>query len=313
MKRICLVFIMAVSVLFMLNACTQQEGQKGPYLAKVGKATITQADYERELKSLPEFAQQLFEGAEGKERFLDELIKKELLYQEALKKGLDKDEEFKQKIEEFKKITLIGYLLEKEVEEKAELTDQEVEDYYEQHKEDFANITQMRASHILVKTEAEAQAVLERIKKGESFAKVAREKSIDPGSARNGGDLGYFSSGQMVPEFEAAAARMKTGEISPPVKTKFGYHIIQVTDKKIGKTIEFEKVKTLIYQRLSADKQKDIFDSYIAKLRNSYKVDVNKEALSQMFKGGEKSEQADETQQEGEETPLKERPEAEKK
>jgi peptidyl-prolyl cis-trans isomerase C len=303
---------MAVSVLFLLHACAQQEGKKGPYLAKVGKATITQADYERELKSLPEFAQQLFEGAEGKERFLDELIKKELLYQEAQQKGLDKDEEFTQKIEEFKKITLIGYLLEKEVEEQAELTDQEVKDYYEQHKEDFANITQMRASHILVKTEDEAKLVLERIKKGESFAKVAREKSIDPGSARNGGDLGYFSSGQMVPEFEAAAARMKKGEISPPVKTKFGYHIIQVTDKKVGKTIEFDKVKTLIYQRLSADKQKDIFDSYIAKLRNSYKVDVNQEALSKMFGGEEKSEQADEKQQEDTETPLKESPEAEK-
>ena len=312
MKRNCLVFIMAVSVLFLLYACAQQEGKKGPYLAKVGKATITEADYERELKSLPEFAQQLFEGAEGKERFLDELIKKELLYQEAQQKGLDKDEEFKQKIEEFKKITLIGYLLEKEVEEQAELTDQEVKDYYEQHKEDFANITQMRASHILVKTESEAQQVLERIKKGESFAKVAREKSIDPGSARNGGDLGYFSSGQMVPEFEAAAARMKKGEISPPVKTKFGYHIIQVTDKKVGKTIEFDKVKTLIYQRLSADKQKDIFDSYIAKLRNSYKVDVNQEALSKMFGGEEKSKQADEKQQEDTETPLKESPEAEK-
>jgi peptidyl-prolyl cis-trans isomerase C len=303
---------MAVSVLFLLNACAKQDGQKGPYLAKVGKATITQADYERELKSLPEFAQQLFEGAEGKERFLDELIKKELLYQEAQQKGLDKDEEFTQKIEEFKKITLIGYLLEKEVEEKAELTDQEVKDYYEQHQEDFANITQMRASHILVKTESEAQQVLGRIKKGESFAKVAREKSIDPGSARNGGDLGYFSSGQMVPEFESAAARMKKGEISPPVKTKFGYHIIQVTDKKVGKTIEFDKVKTLIYQRLSADKQKDIFDSYIAKLRNSYKVDVNQEALSKMFGGEEKSEQADEKQQEDTETPLKESPEAEK-
>ena len=312
MKRNCFVFILAVSVLFLLNACTQQEAQKGPYLAKVGKTTITQAEYERELKSLPEFAQQLFEGAEGKERFLDELIKKELLYQEAQKKGLDKDEEFRQKIEEFKKITLIGYLLEKEVEEKAEVTDQEVKEYYEQHKEDFANITQMRASHILVKTESEAQEVLERIKKGESFAKVAREKSIDPGSARNGGDLGYFSSGQMVPEFEAAAARMKKGEISPPVKTKFGYHIIQVTDKKVGKTIEFDKVKTLIHQRLSADKQKDIFDSYIAKLRNNYTVDVNQEALSEMFGEEEKSEQADEEQQSGAETPLKERPGAEK-
>ena len=272
-----IIFMLTISLLFAFVACAKKEEQKGPYLAKVGNTKITQADLEREIKNLPEFAQKLFEGSGGKEKFLDELIKKELLYQEALKKGIDKDAEYQRKVEEFKKLTLIGQLLEKEIETKAKVTDQDVKDYYEKHKEELASVSQIRASHILVKTEEEAKKILERLKKGEDFAKIAKKSSIDPGSAKNSGDLGFFSSGQMVPEFEAAAARLKTGEISEPVKTKFGYHIIKVTDKKMGKPVEFEKVKNVIFQRLSAEKQKEFFDSYIEDLKKSYKVEINKE------------------------------------
>jgi peptidyl-prolyl cis-trans isomerase C len=289
MKRFT-VFMLTISLLFAFGACAKKEEQKGTYLAKVGNTKITQADLERELKNLPEFAQKLFEGAGGKEKFLDELIKKELLYQEALKKGLDKDAEYLRKVEDFKKLTLIGQLLDREIETKAKVTDQDVKNYYEKHKEDLTSVSQIRASHILVKTEQEAKKILERLKKGEDFAKIAKKSSIDPGSAKNGGDLGFFSSGQMVPEFEAAAARLNIGEISEPVKTKFGYHIIKVTDKKMGKPVEFEKAKNVIFQRLSAEKQKEFFDSYIEDLKKSYKVEINKQAIANLSAGEEKKE-----------------------
>jgi peptidyl-prolyl cis-trans isomerase C len=289
-----IIFMVTISLVFAFVACAKKGEQKGPYLAKVGNTKITQTDLEREIKNLPEFAQKLFEGSGGKEKFLDELIKKELLYQEALKKGIDKDAEYQRKVAEFKKLTLIGQLLEKEIETKAKVTDQDVKDYYEKHKEELASVSQIRASHILVKTEEDAKKILERLKKGEDFAKIAKKSSIDPGSAKNGGDLGFFSSGQMVPEFEAAAARLKTGEISDPVKTKFGYHIIKVTDKKMGKPVEFEKVRNVIFQRLSAERQKEFFDSYIEGLKKSYKVELNKEAISKLSTGEEKKEGAQE-------------------
>ncbi len=277
------VSIVIISLLFAFGACAQKgEQQKGPYLAKVGNVTITQADFEREIKSLPEFAQKFFQGPEGKEKFLDELVKKELLYQEALKKGLDKDAEFKKKIEDFRKITLITQLLEKEIETKAKLTEQDAKAYYDKHKDELASVSQIKASHILVKTEGEAKNILARIKKGEDFAAIARKSSIDPGSAKNGGDLGFFSSGQMVPEFETVALKMKPGEISEPVKTKFGFHIIKVTDKKMGKPVEFEKVKSAIMQRIAAEKQKEVFDSYIENLKKNAKVDINKDALAKL-------------------------------
>ncbi len=308
MRRI-IGFMLAVPLLFSFIACAKKEEQKGPYLAKVGTAKITEADLEQELKSLPEFAQQLFEGIEGKKKFLDELIKKELLYQEAIKRGLDKDAEYRRKLEEFRKLTLISTLLEKEIEEKAKVTDQDIKDYYEKHKAELSSVSQIKASHILVKTEGEAEKILERLKKGEDFATLAKKYSIDPGSAKNGGDLGYFSPGQMVPEFESAAAKLKPGEISEPIKTKFGYHIIKVTDKKTGKPVEFEKIKGVLSQRLAAEKQKDFFDSYIEDLKKTYKVEINEEAISKLSEGAEKKEETEqepETSGESKEEPKQE-------
>jgi parvulin-like peptidyl-prolyl isomerase len=278
MKRV-LVLLFTISLVF---ACAKKEEKKGPYLAKVGDTVITQADFEREMKGLPEFVQKMFEGDSGREKFLDELIKRELLNKEALKKGLDKDSEYLKKLEDFKKITLVGLLLQKEIESKVKVSDQDVKDYYEKNKEKFAPVNQIRASHILVKTEEEAKKISERLKKGEDFTQLAKKYSIDTVSAKNGGDLGFFSRGQMAPEFEAAASRLKPGEISDPIKTQFGYHIIKVTDKKMGQVVEFEKVKNLISQNLVAEKQKEFFDSYIEGLKKSYKVEINKEALSKL-------------------------------
>jgi parvulin-like peptidyl-prolyl isomerase len=165
-----------------------------------------------------------------------------------------------------------------------------VKAYYEMHKDELESISQIRASHILVKTEEEAQKIAGRLKKGEDFATLAKKVSIDTASAKNGGDLGFFSAGQMVPEFESAAAKLKPGEISQPVKTKFGYHVIRVAEKKMGKPLEFEKIKSALFQRLSAEKQKDFFDSYIENLKKTYKVEINKEAVSKLGTEGEKQE-----------------------
>jgi len=286
MKKIAIGLVLTLALI----SCSKKGAeQKGPFLAKVGNTTITQADYDREFQSLPEYAQQLFADEQGREKFLNEIINKEMLHQEALKKGLDKTPEFQKKVEEFKKVTLVTELFEKDVMAKAKVSDQEVKDYYDQHKEEFAPTTQIKASHILVKTEDEAKKVMERLKKGEKFADIAKAVSIDKGSAINGGDLGYFSKGQMVPEFENAASSMNIGDISSvPVRTQFGYHIIKVTDKKKGSIIEFEKIKAMISQKLTGGKQKEAFDQYIAELKKNYKVEINKDVVAMPSAGSEK-------------------------
>jgi peptidyl-prolyl cis-trans isomerase C len=274
----------AIILLMMaLFACSKKEATQtaptGPFLAKVGNTAITQADLDREMKSLPEYAQQMFNTEDGRQRFLDELVKKEMLYQEALKKGLDQTPEFNQKVADFRKLTLISQLIDKEVISKSKVSDQEIRDYYNKHREDFTTTSQIRASHILVKTEDEAKKVLERLNKGEKFETLAKELSIDKGSARNGGDLGFFGRGQMVPEFEKAAAGMKVGEISGPVKTQYGYHIIKVTGRKAGPVVDFDRVKEVIAQRLSGERQKEAFDKYIDGIKKNYNIVINSQAI----------------------------------
>lgn len=279
MKKILFACLIAV----VLVSCSKMDsGQKGSgeVYAKVGSANITQADFDREFQTLPDYAQKMFEDEGGRERFLEEIIKKEILYQEALKKNFDKSADFQKKLEEFKKLTLISELFEKEIMTKAKVSDQDVKDFYEKNKQDFATVSQIKASHILVKTEDEAEKILARLSKGDKFEDIAKAASIDKATAKNGGDLGFFSKGQMVPEFESAAGSLKVGETSRPVKTPFGYHIIKVTDKKAGPVVEFDKIKGMIAQKLTADKQKEVFDAYINEVRKGVKVEINKEALA---------------------------------
>ena len=278
MRKVVLLCVVALA----LVSCSRKEAEvKGPYLAKVDNTTVTQADFDREFQALPDYAQQMFTDDAGKEKFLNEIINKELLYKEAVKKGYDKGQDYLKKVEEFKKLSLVSELFEKEIMAKAKVSDQEVKDYYDKNRDDFIVAKEIRASHILVKTEDEAQKVLSRLKKGEKFEAIAKAVSIDTGSAKNGGDLGFFKKGQMVPEFERAAAALKVGEItSAPVKSPFGYHSIKVTDKKTGDAIPFDKVHDLVSQKLSGEKQKTVFDAYLAELKKTHKVEINKEALT---------------------------------
>jgi peptidyl-prolyl cis-trans isomerase C len=246
----------------------------------------------REMAGLPDMAKAFFQGAEGTSKFVDELVKRELLYLEAKKKGLDKAEDFQKKVEDFKKITLINQLLEKEIEAWSKIGDEEARQYYDTHREDFIARNQVRVSHILVKSEEDAAKVYERLRKGEDFGKVASELSLDKATAKSGGDLGSFKRGEMAKELEEAAFKLKKGEPSMPVKMKDGIHILKVTDVK-GTAADFDTVKGAIVQRLTSMKQKEGFDKYIEDLKKTYKTEVNKDALAKLASPAAPSEKAE--------------------
>ncbi|WP_165916373.1 peptidylprolyl isomerase [Marinisporobacter balticus] len=138
--------------------------------------------------------------------------------------------------------------------EDLKLTDKKLEADYKKNEAVYTK-DQTKASHILVEDEKTAKDLLKRIKSGEDFGKLAKEFSKDPGSAMNGGDLGIFGKGMMVPEFEAVAFSLKPGEVSDPVKTQFGYHIIK------GDTIKFEDVKEKIRMDMIQKKIVDQLDA----------------------------------------------------
>ncbi|MBA2874803.1 peptidylprolyl isomerase [Thermaerobacillus caldiproteolyticus] len=170
----------------------------------------------------------------------------------------------------------LDLLRQKAAMEDIKVTEKELKKYYDEYK------PKIRASHILVKDEKTAKEIKEKLDKGEDFAKLAKEYSQDPGSAQKGGDLGWFGPGKMVKEFEDAAYSLKVGEISQPVKTEFGYHIIKVTDKEKKKPynemkdeIEFEVKKS----KLDATK----VESKVEKLVKEADVQVKDDDLKSVF------------------------------
>ena len=280
MKKL-LILILGLG-LILVAGCDKFEKPSGAYIAKVNNSVISEDDFHKEISLIPEWARKNFSGKEGKERFLQELINKELIYQDAINRGLQNDRELAEKIEEFRKMSLLTIVLKQEIEEKAEVTESEIKEFYDGNPENFKTGEEVRARHILVDTEEKANDILNSIIKGESFTELAKTFSMDKGSAQNGGDLGFFSRGRMIPEFEETAFSLKKGEPSKPVKTTYGYHIIEVTDKREGSQIKFEEAKENIKNQLVKEKQKALFESYIETLKNKTDIKTDEERLSSM-------------------------------
>lgn len=160
--------------------------------------------------------------------------------------------------------------------EDVKVTEDELKQYYNQYK------PQIRASHILVKDEKTAQEIKAKLDKGEDFAKLAKEYSQDAGSAQNGGDLGWFGPGKMVKEFEDAAYALNVGQVSQPVKTEYGYHIIKVTDKK--KKPSYEQMKEEIEFEVKKNKiDSSKMESKVEKLIKDANVQVKDSDLKNAF------------------------------
>jgi peptidyl-prolyl cis-trans isomerase C len=189
-----------------------------------------------------------------------------MVTQAADKKNLADNPDFKRRLAFLRNKLLMGYELQQEA--KTALTDQALHQTYDEAVKSMAGQEEVRARHILVQGEDEAKAILEQLKKGADFATLAKEKSKDPGAAE-GGDLGYFTKDQMVPEFADVAFKMYPGQLSNPVKTQFGWHVIKLEDKRTKQPPEFEKVKDQIEAYLARKAQTE----FIAKLRQNAKVE----------------------------------------
>jgi len=159
------------------------------------------------------------------------------------------------------------------------IEDKDIEDFYQKNLAQFAVPAQMKAHHILVKEEAEAKELLATLEKEPAkFSDLAREKSTCP-SGKEGGDLGSFGEGQMVPEFDAACKTAEIGKIVGPVKTQFGYHIIRVDERQPAGNRKLEEVKEQIKGHLLPQKQQEAFKVYIEELKKEFSVKIHQEKL----------------------------------
>jgi peptidyl-prolyl cis-trans isomerase C len=234
-------------------------------LATVNGTQITDEDLKLAMEDLgPSLPQQL----EGKARdayLLDYLIDGQLVVQKALADKADQGAEFAKRLAYYRDKLLMESVLTK-VAKDAE-TDAAMKKIYDEAAAEQKPEEEVHARHILVGSEADAQAVLKRLKAGEDFAKVAKEMSKDPGS--EGGDLGWFTKDRMVPEFAEAAFKLKDGELSDPVKSQFGWHIIQVEGKRQKQFPPFDQVKDQIARYIVQKSQGDL----ILKLREGAKIE----------------------------------------
>ncbi|AOV06477.1 foldase protein PrsA [Sporosarcina ureilytica] len=177
--------------------------------------------------------------------------------------------------EDFKKDVIQYLSIRKLMEPRVEVTDEEIETYFEENKDSFNVEEQVEARHILVEDEKTANEIEQKLKDGEDFAELAKEYSTDEGSGALGGDLGFFTRGRMVPEFEEKAFSMKVGEISEPVKTEYGYHIIEVLDKKEAKDATLEDNIVEIREKLFEDKMQAEYVTWLEDAREKYDIKNN--------------------------------------
>ncbi len=244
-----------------------------PVLARVNGVEIRQSDLDiAEADVGPSL--QVQEPNARKEALLAYMIDLTALAQAAAKQKLDAASDFEQRMAYAKNKVLMEALL-GDLAKKAS-TDAEMKKLYDESVAKTQPEEEVRARHILVKTEKEAQDVLAKLKGGADFEKLAREISTDPSAKTNGGDLEYFTKGQMVAEFSDAAFKLNKGQVSQPVKTQFGFHVIKVEDKRMKPVPKFEDVKDQVQAFVVRKAQAEV----VMKVRAEAKIEnlLKKEA-----------------------------------
>ena len=215
--------------------------QEDKVVATIGGKPVTEADIALAVSDLDEQFARLPEE-QRRAAALSAIIEIRVMADEAAAKGIDKDPAFQRRMAFLQQRALHAALIDSEIAEK--ITEEEVRARYDQQIAATPPVNEVKARHILVKTKEEAEAIIKRLDAGESFEDIAKEVSTDPGSGTNGGDLGWFGPGQMVPEFEQAAFALEVGAYSKePVQSQFGFHIIKVEDKRQQQPPAFEQVK----------------------------------------------------------------------
>src|SRR6476660_9587055 len=251
--------------IILLTGAPLRAEDANPVLAKVNGAEIRQSDVALAEEELgPSLAQ--MDPATKKDNVLSFLIDMKIVSKAAEDKKVENNEDFKKRLAFTRNRLLMDSLL--AAEGKAATTDDAMKKVYEDAAKQITGEQEVHARHILVETEDEAKAVAEELKKGGDFAELAKKKSKDPG-ASDGGDLGFFTKEQMVPEFSAIAFTLEPGKISDPVKSQFGWHVIKVEEKRARKAPDFEQVKSQIETYVARRAQAE----YVAKLRETAKVE----------------------------------------
>lgn len=242
-------------------------------VATIGDQTITEADLAFAAEDLQQELQQV--PPEERRAFLvTVLVDMKVMAKAAKAAGMADTDLFKRRLQYLEERSLRrDYFTQKVA---ASVTEDTIKAAYDQYVKDFKPVEEVRARHILVATEDEAKAVKAELEGGKPFEVLAMEKTTDPSGKQNGGDLGFFSKGMMVPEFEAVAFTLEPGKLSDPVKSQFGWHIIKVEEKRMSAPAPIEQLQ----QQLGQQVMFKAFDESVAALKKDLKLDIPDAALA---------------------------------
>ena len=265
-----MVLLAGILVLVVFCACGSQKG--GKVVAKVGSASITTDDLAREWDAASRMVIQGVSELERKKEIVNKMIGDKVVMMEAYKEGIDNEVEKDTAFAKQKETLLLNVLYKKEIADNAKATETEIKEEYEKQKEE------VHAAHILMETKEQADAIYQQLKSGADFTQLAKEKSIDPSAKNNGGDLGFFSRGKMIPEFQDVAFKLKPGEISRPVQTQYGWHVIKLMEKRNTVQPPFEQAQKTIQARLDQTKREARVKEYFGEMKKKIGFKLNEKA-----------------------------------
>jgi peptidyl-prolyl cis-trans isomerase C len=261
-----------------------KEDKAAGILARIGGKEITKADFEARLAGLPPEYQDRLKDEKQRSEFLERFIQIKVFALEARAEKLDKDKATAQRMEDAVDSILAQDYLRSKLAKVEKVTDDQTTKYYEAHKAELITPATVKAQHILIKVDpnakpeeskgalAKALKLRKDLDGGADFAALAEQYSDDPGSKTSGGDLGYFARDRMVPEFSSAAFKLKKGEISEPIKSAFGYHIIKVNDIKAENQMSLKEAAPRIRSILENQRRREALDRDVERLKKKYKV-----------------------------------------
>jgi len=240
-------------------------------LAVVNSKAIYESDIDEMIAQMGQRGA-AYQSEQGRAMILEQLIAQRLFLADAMRNLYEREPEFKAQMARVKEQMLIQYSINKAV-SGIKVSDEDAKKFFEENPAQFAGQPTVAASHILVDSEEKAAEILSKINAGEiSFEDAAKEYSSCP-SSEQGGSLGEFGHGQMVPEFDEACFSMEVDEVRGPVKTQFGYHLIRLDAKNDGEALQFDMVKEQIKDHLLAEKQQKAYQSRVNQLKILYPVE----------------------------------------
>ncbi|HEY7528816.1 MAG TPA: peptidyl-prolyl cis-trans isomerase, partial [Candidatus Deferrimicrobiaceae bacterium] len=247
------------------------KGRQGKVLAMVNGQPITEAMLEEEAKSLPPYVQPMLETKAGRDQFLESLITRDLLMQEAVRRGMDRREDVRERLSMARRSILLEALLREVTENAPGLSADALKKFYDDNRENFRVSERVKVSHVLFKDRTKAEAWARKAENGMPFEELMREAPNDEGVAA---DLGFIERGKFDKAFEDAAFAAPAGKVTGPVRTVYGYHLIRTGEKRPAGLQAFDEVKGQIEAELREQSQRDAFESLLAKMKKQARIQV---------------------------------------